>query len=67
MKRKNSFAIFLNMGDEPEVGMETACNSGTLLFASIEKNIEIPFGSKKFVAFGIAAAIGREMEKPDNE
>ncbi|MEA3265506.1 MAG: guanylate kinase [Candidatus Fermentibacteria bacterium] len=67
MKRKNSFAIFLNMGDEPEVGMETACNSGTLLFASTKKHIEIPFGSKKFVAFGIVSALGREMEKSDNE
>lgn len=66
MKRKGAFAIFLNMGDKPEVGMETACNTGTLLFASSENNIEIPFGSKKFVAFGIAAALGREIESGKN-
>jgi len=67
MKRKGAFAIFLNMGDTPNVGMETACNSGVVLFASSNKRIEIPFGSKKFVAFGIAASLGREMERSDHE
>lgn len=66
MKRKGAIAIFLNMGDRPSEGMETACNSGTILFASSEKSVEIPFGSKKFVALGIAAALGREMENSDN-
>lgn len=66
MKRKGAFAVFLNMGDKPLVGMETACNSGSILFASGEKSVEIPYGSKKFVAFGIVAALGREMENLDN-
>ncbi|MCK5133820.1 MAG: guanylate kinase [Candidatus Sabulitectum sp.] len=66
MKRKGAVAIFLNMGNRPSEGMETACNSGTILFASSEKSVEIPFGSKKFVALGIAAALGREMENSDN-
>jgi len=66
MKRKGAFAVFVNMGDKPGVGMETACNSGTILFASGEKSVEIPYGSKKFAAFGIAAALGREMENQGN-
>lgn len=66
MKRKGAFAVFVNMGDKPGIGMETACNSGTILFASGEKSVEIPYGSKKFAAFGIAAALGREMENQEN-
>lgn len=66
MRQKGSTAIFLNMGDKPGAGMESACNSGTILFASGAKSVEIPFGSKKFVAFGIVAALGREMESSDN-
>ncbi len=61
MKRKKSSFIFLNRGDKPGIGMETACNSGMLLFASGSEDIEIPLGSKKFVAFGITAALGREI------
>ncbi len=66
MKKKGSIAIFHNRGDLPGVGMETACNSGIVLFASGQKSAEIPYGSKKFVAFGIASAVGREMEKLQN-
>ncbi len=66
MMKKGSHAIFLNRGDKPDTGMETACNSGTLLFAGDTEDVEIMHGSKKFVAFGIAAALGREMEGLSN-
>ena len=66
MQRKGASAVFLNMGDVQGAGMETACNSGTLLFASGANSVEIPFGSKKFIAFGIAAALGREMRDSEN-
>ncbi len=66
MMKKDAYAIFLNRGDKPGTGMETACNSGTLLFAGDAEDIDIKHGSKKFVAFGIAAALGREMEASRN-
>jgi guanylate kinase len=66
MKKKDAVAVFLNRGDKPGIGMETACNSGTVLFASGHGKVEIPSGSKKFVAFGIAAAMGCEMERLRN-
>jgi phosphopantothenoylcysteine decarboxylase/phosphopantothenate--cysteine ligase len=66
MKKKGAVAIFLNRGDKPGVGMETACNSGIVLFASGRQSVEIPYGSKKFAAFGIASAVGLEMEELQN-
>ncbi len=67
MKKKGTVAVFLNRGDIPGSGMETACNSGTVFFASERDSVEIPHGSKKFVAFGIAAALGRELESSEND
>jgi guanylate kinase len=66
MLRKGSFAVFLNRGDRAFVGMETACNAGVLFFAGGDRFVSIPFGSKKFVALGIAAALGREMGSSAN-
>ncbi|RKZ04082.1 guanylate kinase [Candidatus Fermentibacteria bacterium] len=66
MKKKGAVAIFLNRGDRPGVGMETDGNAGTVFFASGRERVEIPYGSKKFAAFGIAAAAGREMKELQN-
>lgn len=67
MMRKGSYAIFLNRGDETGIGMETACNAGTLLFFHKDRFVSISFGSKKFVALGIASALGKEMDSMTDE
>lgn len=59
MNRKGADAIFLNRGDIPGRGMESPENAGELIFRDHSKQVSIPAGSKKFVAFGIAAALGR--------
>lgn len=63
MKRKGAFAIFLNRGDMPGIAMESPDNSGRLFFSSGSPPVSIARGSKKFAAMGIAAALGREMER----
>jgi len=61
MVRKGSYAIFLNRGDKPGEGMESVTNAGSLIFAHNGEQIQIPTGSKKFVALGIVAALGRRL------
>jgi guanylate kinase len=59
MNRKGADAVFLNRGDVPGRGMESPDNAGELIFRDSSAQVSIPPGSKKFVAFGIAAALGR--------
>jgi len=66
MTRKNAAAVFINRGDVPGEGMESGENSGKLIFADGRTPVSIPRGSKKFVAFGMAAALGREFRKAGN-
>jgi phosphopantothenoylcysteine decarboxylase/phosphopantothenate--cysteine ligase len=66
MLRKGAGAVFLNRGDIPGEGMETGGNAGQLIFADGSTTVDIPRGSKKHVAFGIAAAMGRKFGKAVN-
>lgn len=61
LKRKGSDALFLNRGDIAGQGMETADNAGSLFFRESREKIDIPRGSKKFVAFSIASELGRKF------
>ena len=61
MKVKSASMIFMNMGDRPGSGMETPGNSGVLLFDD-GSSMEVPPGSKRFVAELIAAAAGRYFQ-----
>ncbi len=60
MERKGADAVFLNRGDLPGQGMESSVNAGSVLFPD-GSEIIVPAGSKKFVAFCIAAALGRRF------
>lgn len=66
MARKGASAVFLNRGDVSGEGMETPDNSGKLIFAWDSPCVNIPRGSKKHTAFGIAAALGKELERALN-
>jgi len=59
--RKGAYAIFLNRGDNPGEGMESVTNAGSLIFALNNEQVQIQAGSKKFVALGIIAALGRRL------
>ncbi len=67
MTRKGAAAVFMNRGDLSGQGMETPENAGILFFSSGSEPVKIPRGSKKYTAFGIAAALGREFERKANE
>lgn len=67
MTEKGASAVFLNRGDRPGEGMETAENSGKLIFARGSESVEIQRGSKKHTAFGIASALGREFGRTVDE
>ncbi len=58
MRRKGAFAIFLNRGDEAGVGMESPANAGVLLGCDGGR-LEVPRGSKRYVAEMITAGLGR--------
>ncbi|PIE53014.1 guanylate kinase [Candidatus Fermentibacteria bacterium] len=60
MERKGADAVFLNRGDLPGQGMESSDNAGSVLFPD-GSAISVPMGSKRFVAFCIAAALGRRF------
>lgn len=58
MRRKGAFAVFLNRGDLEGLGMESAANAGVLLGEGGQR-LEIPPGSKRYVAEVLAACLGR--------
>ncbi len=60
MKRKGSFATFLNRGDVPGDGMESGTNSGELLFADGGSEA-VPRGSKRFVAMKLVGLLGERL------
>lgn len=66
MTRKGAEAVFMNRGDVSGTGMETDDNSGILFFASGSAPVPMARGSKKHLALGIAAAMGRELEGNEN-
>jgi len=57
MRRKGSFAVFVNRGDIPGQGMESVTNCGELIFAD-GSSADVPPGSKRFVALAIAGLLG---------
>ncbi len=66
LKKKGADAIFLNRGDIPGQGMESTDNAGNILFRDGSEKAVVPAGSKKFVAFSIAAALGRKFMNDKN-
>jgi len=58
MRRKGAFAVFLNRGDLEGLGMESGANAGVLLGKG-GRRLEIPPGSKRYVAQALAACMGR--------
>lgn len=58
MSSKGAFASFLNFGDLPGSGMDSDADSGVLIRAGRE-DVEIPEGSKRFVAEMIVSSLGR--------
>jgi phosphopantothenoylcysteine decarboxylase/phosphopantothenate--cysteine ligase len=60
MKGKGADAVFLNRGDRENLGMEQLGNAGLLLFPGGAR-VEIPPGSKRFVAEATVAALGRRF------
>lgn len=60
MAAKNCEAVFCNRGDLPGTGMESKGNAGVLLFRS-GGQVEIPRGSKRFVALCIAFEMGTRL------
>ncbi len=60
MEAKNCEAVFCNRGDVPGTGMESEGNAGVLLLRS-GGQVEIPRGSKRFVALRIAFEMGRRL------
>lgn len=58
MRRKGAFAVFLNRGDLEGQGMESGANAGVLL-GEDGRRLEIPPGSKRYVAEALAACLGR--------
>lgn len=61
MSSKGVDAVFLNRGDIEGVGMETPGNAGVLI-TSDGLRMEIPFGSKRFVAEVTVAALGHHLD-----
>ncbi|MBN1434779.1 guanylate kinase [Candidatus Fermentibacterales bacterium] len=57
LREKGALAIFLNRGDLPHRGMESEMNGGVLLFAD-GSSLDIPLGSKRYVAERLAAGMG---------
>lgn len=62
MEAKNCEAVFCNRGDLPGTGMEAEGNAGVLLLRS-GAQVEIPRGSKRFVALRIAFEMGRRLAR----
>jgi guanylate kinase len=62
MEKKKSFAVFVNRGDVPGIGMEAEGNEGVVLFAD-GSSAQIPLSSKRFSALALAAAVGRYLAK----
>ncbi|MFO7626904.1 MAG: guanylate kinase [Candidatus Fermentibacteraceae bacterium] len=60
MRRKGSFAVFVNRGDIPGQGMESETNLGELIFAD-GSSADVPSGSKRFVALAIAGLLGERL------
>jgi len=46
--------------------MESTDNAGNILFRDGSEKAVVPAGSKKFVAFSIAAALGRKFMNDKN-
>ena len=61
LRRKGASAIFVNRGDLADQGMESQANSGVLLFADGHR-VEIPRGSKRYVAQVLAGCLGSWLE-----
>jgi guanylate kinase len=60
MRKKGSFAVFMNRGDIPGQGMESETNCGELLFADGSSAV-VPGGSKRFVSLAIAGILGERL------
>ncbi len=60
MRRKGSFATFINRGDNPGEGMESETNSGELVFACGASAL-VAGGSKRFVAKVIVKLVGDRL------
>lgn len=60
LRRKGSFAAFLNRGGVPGEGMESETNRGELLFPD-GSSVPVPPGSKRFVAMVLAGILGERI------
>lgn len=60
MRKKGSFAVFVNRGDIPGQGMESGTNCGELIFSD-GSSADVPPGSKRFVATAIAGLLGERL------
>ena len=65
MRHKGAFAVFLNRGDLEGLGMESPANAGVLLGADGGR-LEIPPGSKRYVAETLTACLGRWLGERDD-